>query len=42
METLKEALENLMEFEQTGDWYHFSLAIDNLLEAIENENKKKG
>jgi len=42
MESLKTALEELMKFEQTGDWYYFSLAIDSLLEAIENENKKKG
>jgi hypothetical protein len=42
MESLKIALEELMKFEQTGDWYYFSLAIDSLLEAIENENEKKG
>lgn len=42
MESLKTALEELMKFEQTGDWYYFSLAIDSLLEAIENVNKKKG
>jgi hypothetical protein len=42
MESLKAALEDLIKFEQTGDWYYFSLAIDSLLEAIENQKEKKG
>jgi hypothetical protein len=41
MESLKIALEELMKFEQTGDWYYFSLAIDSLLEAIENEKNNE-
>ena len=39
IEHLKEALHLLNEFEKTSDWYYFSLALESLLQAIENETK---
>jgi hypothetical protein len=36
---LKEALHLLNEFEKKSDWYYFSLALESLLQAIENETK---
>jgi hypothetical protein len=38
-ELIDEVLQHLDEFEKTGDWYHFSLALDaldDLKKAIEN------
>jgi hypothetical protein len=36
---LKEALHLLNKFEKESDWYYFSLALESLLQAIENETK---
>ena len=39
-ELINEVLRHLDKFEKTGDWYHFSLALDaldDLKRAIENE-----
>jgi len=33
-EIIKEILTNLTEFEKSGDWYYFSVAIDSLNELI--------
>jgi len=37
---IKEILTNLTEFEKSGDWYYFSVAIDSLNELINNINNK--
>jgi len=37
---IKEILANLIEFEKSGDWYYFSVAIDSLNELINNINNK--
>ena len=39
IEHLKEALHLLNEFEKKSEWYYFSLALESLLQAIENETK---
>jgi len=39
IEHLKETLHLLNEFERSSDWYYFSLALESLLQAIENETK---
>tara|TARA_R100000278_G_scaffold121357_2_gene105092 strand:+ start:947 stop:1108 length:162 start_codon:yes stop_codon:yes gene_type:complete len=33
-EIIKEILINLTEFEKSGDWYYFSVALDSLNELI--------
>ena len=41
---IDDILQNLDEFEKTGDWFHFSLALDaldDLKKQIESNNNEK-